>query len=102
VLRADETGEVRFQVLAVASMKITVFRDAALFSLAEIHRSFGGAYCLMMEAASPLKRRSISTILYSSTSQNTIILKTGEHRDKFQNILFSQMALTGTEQGPTL
>jgi hypothetical protein len=36
----------RFQVLAAASMKVTVFWDVAPRSLVEINRRFKGTYCL--------------------------------------------------------
>jgi hypothetical protein len=38
--------DVRFQVLTVASMMVTVFWDIAAFSLVEIDWHFRGAYCL--------------------------------------------------------
>jgi hypothetical protein len=39
-------GNVRFQVLTVASMKFRFFRDIAPCSHVEVDRRFGGAYCL--------------------------------------------------------
>jgi hypothetical protein len=36
----------QFQVLTVASMKITIFWDVALCSLVEVYQHFRGSYCL--------------------------------------------------------
>jgi hypothetical protein len=38
----------RFQVLTAASMKFRVFWDVALCSHVEVHRRFGGAYCVLI------------------------------------------------------
>jgi hypothetical protein len=57
---------VKFQVLTVASMKMSVFWDVAPCYLAEIDQNFRGAYCdhvLMMEAVRTSERRSISMTL---------------------------------------
>jgi hypothetical protein len=37
---------VRFQILTVASLKMTVFWDVAPRSLVEVYRRIRGAYCL--------------------------------------------------------
>jgi len=71
---------VRFQVLTVVSMKFRVFWDVAPCIHVEVDRRFRGVYCLHHQSDespwwwrqyTPLKRRSMSTWLHSTTSQKT-------------------------------
>jgi hypothetical protein len=54
----------RFQVLTVASMKMTVFWDVAVCNFIEVGQCFRGVYCLHHQA---LKMEAVST---SETSVN--------------------------------
>jgi hypothetical protein len=65
------------------TMKMVIFWVVVPCSLVEIDRRFRGAYrlqcqvvstALMMEAVTPLKRRSISTRLHNATLQNIMNL----------------------------
>jgi hypothetical protein len=80
--------KVRFQVLTVASMKMTVFWNVALCSLVEVYRCFRGACCLHHQAYCP------STRLHGTTSQKIVILnleKLGEIHMKRLQIVFRQI-----------
>jgi hypothetical protein len=55
-------------------MKMTVFWDVAPCCLVEIDRCFSGAYCLGHQGdyKTPMKRRSVSARLRSSTSKKRV------------------------------
>jgi hypothetical protein len=67
---------VEFQVLKVASMKMTAVWDVAVCSQVEVDRHFRAAYCHHHQCRrqyAPLKHWSTSARLYGATSQIAVI-----------------------------
>jgi hypothetical protein len=75
---------VRFQVLMMANMKMTVFWDIGPCCFIEVHQHFRGVYCLhylgdawWWRQYTPLKHQSTSARLYGTIFSKAVIFKCG-------------------------